>query len=139
MIEIQKITEILNNSPSVELLRLKNREAIIVFLINTFYNQQGAISEEKIIAQLSDFLDYSKIEKDEENDINVFDSFETKAKKYILIWTNKGFLTNYPDEQGEVFYELSTHTSKTIDWIASLKKEEFVGTESKFNNILILL
>lgn len=136
MIEIQKIAEILNNSPSVELLRLRNREAIIVFLINTFSNQQGAISEEKIIAQLADFLDYRKIEKDEESDIDVFDSYETKAKKYISSWTNKGFLTNYPDEQGEVFYELSSHSSKTIDWLASLKKEEFVGTESKFNNIL---
>lgn len=136
MIEIQKIAEILNNSPSVELLRLRNREAIIVFLMNTFSNQQGGISEEKIIAQLADFLDYRKIEKDEESDIDVFDSYETKAKKYILSWTNKGFLTNYPDEQGEVFYELSSHSSKTIDWLASLIKEEFVGTESKFNSIL---
>jgi len=135
MIDIEKIAEILNNSPSVELLRLRNKEALIVFLINTFSNQQGAISEEKIVVQLADFLDYRKIEKDEESDIEVYDSFETKAKKYILSWTNKGFLTNYPDEQGEVFYELSSHSSKTIDWLASLKKEEFVGTESKFNNI----
>lgn len=136
MIDIQKTTEILNNSPSVELLRLRNREAIIVFLINTFSNQQGVISEEKIISQLADFLDYRKIEKDEESDVGVFDSYETKAKKYILSWTNKGFLTNYPDEQGDVFYELSSHSIKTIDWLTSLKKEEFVGTESKFNNIL---
>jgi hypothetical protein len=136
MIEIQKITEILNSSPSVELLRLRNREAIIIFLINTFSNQEGAISEEKIIAQLADFLDYRKIEKDEESDIYDFDSYETKAKKYILSWTNKGFLTNYPDEYGEIFYELSSYSSKSIGWLASLKKEEFVGTESKFNNIL---
>ncbi len=136
MIDSLEISEILNNSPSIELLRLRNREAIIVFLINTFSNQQGAISAEKIQVQLADFLDYRKIEKDEESEIEVFDTYETKAKKYILSWTNKGFLTNYPDEQGEVFYELSAHSSKTIDWLASLKKEEFVGTESKFNNIL---
>lgn len=136
MIEINQIIKILNDSPSVELLRLRNREAIIVFLTNTFSNQQGAISEENLIAQLADFLDYKQIEKDEESDIEVFDSYETKAKKYILNWTNRGFLTNYPDEQGEVFYELSTHSSKTIDWLSSLKKEEFVGTESKFNSIL---
>ena len=136
MIDIEKITEILNNSPSVELLRLRNREAIIVFLINAFSNQQGAISEERIITQLADFLDYRKIEKDDESDIDIFDSFETKAKKYISNWTNRGFLTNYPDEQGEVFYELSSHSSKVIDWLSSLKKEEFIGTESKFNNIL---
>ncbi|NCP83831.1 MAG: DUF3375 family protein, partial [Bacteroidetes bacterium] len=32
-------------------------------------------------------------------------------------------------------YELSSHSSKTLDWLSSLKKEEYVGTESKFKNI----
>jgi hypothetical protein len=135
MIDSSKISDILNNSPSVELLRLRNREAIIVFLINTFSNQQGAISSENIHIQLADYLEYMHIEKDEENEINVFDTYEIKAKKYIQIWTNKGFLTNYQDERGEIFYELSSHSSKTIDWLSSLKKEEYVGTESKFKNI----
>ncbi len=135
MIDSLKIAEILNNSPSVELLRLRNREVIIVFLINTFSSQQGAVSAEKIQTQLADYLDFRKIEKDEESEIEVFDSYEIKAKKYIQIWTNKGFLTNYQDERGEIFYELSSHSSKTIDWLTSLKKEEYVGTESKFKNI----
>ncbi len=136
MIDSLEIAKILNNSPGIELLKLRNREAIIVFLINTFSNQQGAISAEKIQVLLADYLDNKQIENDEESEINFFDTDETKAKKYIQSWTNKGFLTNYHDEQGEVFYELSAHSSKTIDWLASLKKEEFVGTESKFNNIL---
>ncbi len=136
MIDNEKITEILKSSPSVELLRLRNREAILVFLINTFSNQQGAISSENIHIKLTDYLDIKQLEKDDESDIDLFDTCEMQAKKYIQSWTNKGFLTNYQDEQGEVFYELSSHSSKTIDWVTSLKKEEFVGTESKFNNIL---
>ncbi|MEQ6117893.1 DUF3375 domain-containing protein [Reichenbachiella sp. MALMAid0571] len=131
-----KILESLNNSPSVELLRLRNREMIIEFLTNTFSSGQGTISSDNIQIQLADFLEYKQVENDEDSEINVFDTYEEKAKKYIHHWTNKGFLANYPDEQGEVFYELSAHSSKTIDWLASLKKEEFVGTESKFNNIL---
>jgi hypothetical protein len=125
-----------NNSPSIELLRLRNREIIIEFLIDTFLNKEAAISSDNIHIQLADLLEYKQIENDEDSKINSFDTYEEKAKKYILHWTNKGFLANYPDEQGEVFYELSAHSSKTIDWLASLKKEEFVGTESKFNNIL---
>jgi len=136
MSESSKTIEILNTSPSVELLRLRNRSIIIEFLISTFLNKQGTISSENIHNQLADFLEYKQVENDEDSKINVFDTYEEKAKKYILNWTNKGFLTNYPDEQGEVFYELSAHSSKTIDWLASLKKEEFIGTESKFNNIL---
>lgn len=135
MTESSKILEILNTSPSVELLRLRNREMIIEFLINTFSNEQGSISTENIHNQLADFLEYKQVENDEESEINAFDTYEEKAKKYILNWTNKGFLANYPDEQGEVFYELSANSSKAIDWLASLEKEEFIGTESKFNNI----
>lgn len=135
MADISQILNTLNTSPSVELLRLRNREMIVEFLVNTF-NQQSVISSENIHVQLADFLEYKQIENDDETEISLSDTYEEKAKKYILNWTNKGFLTNYPDEQGEVFYELSAHSSKTIDWLSSLKKEEFVGTESKFNNIL---
>lgn len=135
MIESSIISDIIINSPSVELLRLRNREAIIVFLIHVFSNQQGAISAEKIQSQLADYLEFRKIENDEEGEIRDFDSYETRAKNFIQNWTNKGFLTNYQDERGEIFYELSSHSSKTIDWLTSLKKEEYVGTESKFKNI----
>jgi len=136
MNESLKTLETLNTSPSVELLRLRNREIIIEFLINIFFSKQGAISTENIHNHLADFLEYKQVENDEDSEITSFDTYEEKAKKYILNWTNRGFLTNYSDEQGEVFYELSAHSSKTIDWLSSLKKEEFVGTESKFNNIL---
>lgn len=136
MTDISQLLNTLNSSPSVELLRLRNREMVIEFLINTYSNKQGAISSENMHMYLADFLEGHELENDEESEISAFDTFEIKAKKYILSWTNRGFLTNYPDEQGEVFYELSDHSYKTIDWLASLKKEEFVGTESKFNNIL---
>jgi uncharacterized alkaline shock family protein YloU len=136
MADISQIINTLNTSPSVSILRLKNREIVIEFLIRTFYNKQITISSENIHAQLVDFLEDYRIELEEENEPFVFDTFEEKAKKLIQSWTDNGFLTNFPDEQGEVFYELSSHSSKTIDWLASLKKEEFVGTESKFNNIL---
>ncbi|MEM9686062.1 MAG: DUF3375 family protein, partial [Bacteroidota bacterium] len=135
MNENSKILESLNTSPSVEMLRLRNREMIIEFLTNIFSSGQSTISSDNIHIQLADFLEYKQIENDEDSEINIFDTYEEKAKKYIQLWTNKGFLANYPDEQGEVFYELSAHSSKTLDWLASLKKEEFVGTESKFNNI----
>lgn len=136
MTDTSQILNTLDTSPSVELLRLRNRAMVVEFLVNTFLNKQGAISSENMHTQLADFLEGHEVENDEESEISVFDTYEVKAKKYIQKWTNSGFLTNYPDEQGEIFYDLSTHSSKTIDWLTSLKKEEFVGTESKFNNIL---
>ena len=135
MIDHVKIIEILNGSPSVELLKNRNREFIITFLVSIFPNQQGTISSENIHNYLSDFLEDRQIENDEDNLIEIFDTYEIKAKKHLQNWTNKGFLTNYQDENGDIFYELSSYSIKTIDWISSLKKEEYVGTESKFKNI----
>lgn len=135
MIESSKIADILNNSPSVDLLKLRNREVVITFLVNTFSNQQGAILSEKIHLQLADYLEAIQVEIDEENEILFADTYEIKAKKYIQNWANKGFLTNYQDEAGEIYYELSSHSSKTLDWLSNLKKEEYVGAESKFRNI----
>ena len=135
MIESSKIANILNNSPSVDLLRMRNREVIITYLVNTFSNQQGAISSEKMHHQLADYLEAVQVEIDEDIEITFADTYEIKAKKYVQNWTNKGFLTNYQDETGEIYYELSSHSSKTLDWLSSLKKEEYVGAESKFKNI----
>lgn len=135
MIDSSKIADILNNSPSVDILKLRYREIIITFLVNTFSNQEGAISSERIHNLLADYLEAIQIEIDEEIEITFADSYEIKAKKYIQNWTNKGFLTNYQDETGEIYYELSSHSSKTLDWLSSLKKEEYVGAESKFKNI----
>ena len=139
MTDSAQIVAILNSSPSVGLLRLRNREAILVFLIHTFADGQGGVGAEQIHSQLADYLEFRQIERDEDGQLEVFDPYETKAKKYIQHWTNQGFLTNYQDERGDVFYELSSYASKTIDWLNSLKKEEYVGTESKFKSIFGLL
>lgn len=118
MQSISQLVNTLNTSPSVALLRLRNREIVIEFLAKTFINEQTAISSENIHLLLADFLENQEVEIDEENNIEFSDTYEEKAKKYIQNWTNSGFLTNYPDEQGEVFYELSSHSSKRrlIGW-----------------------
>lgn len=135
MSESRLLSDILSSSPCVELLRLRNREIIILFLYNTFYKHREPVAYDSIKMRLSDYLSSINLEKDEENDINVFDSYDEKAYKYIQRWTDKGFLRNYQQEGGEVFYELSSYSSKVIDWLLSLKKDEFVGTESKFVNL----
>lgn len=67
------------------------------------------------------------------------ESNEQKAKRLIKDWTDKGFLTNYQNEEGEVIYEISSHTSKLMDWVVSLKKEDYIGTESKFKTLFAQL
>lgn len=135
MVNSDKILAVLNTSPSVGMLKLRNREIVIEFLIETFINGQTVVSSDQIHNKLTDYLDYKQVDHDEDVDIEVFDTYEVKARKYIRKWTDNGYLTNYQDDQGEVFYEMSAHASKTIDWLTSLEKKEFVGAESRFKDI----
>ncbi|KAA6303981.1 hypothetical protein EZS27_044376, partial [termite gut metagenome] len=93
-----------------------------MFFAETFL-QQIAMSSENIHNRLSDFLEQRDVEVDEESEIVFSDTYEARAKKYIQKWADVGFLTNYQNETGEIFYELSSHSSKTIDWLLNLKKE----------------
>ncbi len=132
------IIEILNNSPSIALLRARSCNIILEFFTIVFDNS-AAISLENIHCQLADFLNDHGVEVDEENDIQFSDTYEEKAAKYIKRWTDSGFLTNYRNEDGEIYYELSSHSSKVIDWLSGLKQEEYIGTESKFKSIITQL
>lgn len=132
------ILEILDNSPSIALIRARSSKTILEFF-NTIFNDIVAVSYENIHSQLADFLDNRGIEIDEESGILFSDTYEEKASKYIKRWTDNGFLTNYRNEGGEIYYELSSHSSKVIDWLSGLKQEEYIGTESKFKSIITQL
>ena len=104
-----------------------------------FYSNVGRLifTYENIHSRLADFLNDNNVEIDEENDILFSDTYEEKAVKYIKKWTDSGFLTNYRNEDGEIYYELSSHSIKVLDWLYSLKREEYIGTESKFKSIIM--
>lgn len=137
--EKAQLIDILDNSPSIKLLKMKpkNLKFFLIFLLDIF-EEQTAVSWKYIHQRLVNRLD--EIEEgtlDEEEDLpTTIETNEEKAKRWIQNWANKGFLTNYQDETGDVMYEISSYTSKVMDWIDnSLKKEEYIGTESKFKSL----
>ena len=129
------IVNLLINSPSIAILRAKSCNVIIDFLTNVF-NDAAVVSHESIHSQLAEYLNNCGVDEDEESDILYTDTYEEKAAKYIKKWTDSGFLTNYRNEDGEIYYELSSHSTKVIDWLSGLKQEEYIGTESKFKSII---
>lgn len=135
MTNLNKIIDILRTSPSVAILRARSCNTIIEFLTVAF-GDTTALSHENIHSQLAEFLNNHGIDEDEESEILFTDTYEEKAAKYIRKWTDLGFLTNYRNEDGEIYYELSSHSSKVIDWLGGLKQEEYIGTESKFKSII---
>lgn len=134
--DINQLVQTLNNSPSVKLLKMRSAEFFLAFVTSVF-DEQMAIGEEKLQMLLENMLDNQREDITDE-DINketLSESNEAKAKRLIKEWTDKGLFANYQNEDGEIIYELSSHTSKVIDWVTSLKKEEYIGTESKFKTL----
>ena len=117
------------------MLRARSSGIIIEFLTKVF-GDVTVVSHENIHNLLAEYLNNHGVEVDEESDIQFTDTYEEKAAKFIRKWTDNGYLTNYRNEDGEIYYELSSHSSKVIDWLAGLKQEEYIGTESKFKSII---
>ena len=117
------------------MLRARSSGIIIEFLTRVF-GDVTVVSHENIHNLLAEYLNSHGVEVDEESDIQFTDTYEEKAAKFIRNWTDNGYLTNYRNEDGEIYYELSSHSSKVIDWLAGLKQEEYIGTESKFKSII---
>jgi len=130
-----EIQHLLSYSPSVKLLRAHSAPLILSFLYKEFKVKNViAISAYELTNHLAEYLESLE-------DQQLFES-EGKdglklARKLIEDWCNEEnrYLTRYPDDQGEPIVELTSHTEKAFQWISSLRKRAFVGTESRFLDI----
>lgn len=129
-----QIVQTLNSSPSVRLLKMSSAEFFLVF-VKSVFDEERAVGQEKLLMLLEKQLDNQEILEEDASMERLVESNDVKAKRLIKDWTDKGFLTNYQNEEGEIIYELSSYTNKVIDWIESLKKEDYIGTESKFKTL----
>lgn len=68
----------------------------------------------------------------EEARIEFGEDEESRARKYLLNWVQKRVLQDFPDSDSVTQYQLSSHTEKVFQWLQSLEKRQFVGTESRF-------
>ena len=92
MSETQLLSDILNDSPCTELLRLRNREIIVLFLYETFYKHREPVAYDSLKMRLSDYLSSINLEKDEERtaeklqDDTTGDSNIVASAKFKAYW-----------------------------------------------------
>ncbi len=68
--------------------------------------------------------------------------YPSEAQSYLRQWCDEEhrFLRKYfATGQDDPVYELTSHAERAIEWVISLRKTEFIGTESRFLRILDLL
>ncbi|MEP7376180.1 MAG: DUF3375 domain-containing protein [Chitinophagaceae bacterium] len=124
------------------LLRAKNAPFIISFFQKVFADANvTTISNSELRSKLEGYMEeLSYEEKDEELEAGtLFDDFSIRAAQYIDKWSNSGFLSKYPNDEGEDLHELTPDTRKALKWLGDLERRDHVGTNSRFRDIFFKL
>ncbi len=132
---IADISYLFGSSPAVQIIRMRNAEWVVPFLFKAFKTENVlSLPEPRLISLLSEELrNHSDGMEDlEEARIEFGEDEESRSRKYLLNWVQRRLLQDFPDEDAVTQYQLSTHTEKIFQWLQSLEKRQFVGTESRF-------
>ncbi len=125
----------LKHAYSVKLLMSPNAPLILSFLYAQFKQPgQAVISHHELTEALEDQLLVLR-ERDARR-------YPNRAQSYLRQWCDEEhrFLRKYfTPGQDDPVYELTSHAERAIEWITTLCKTEFIGTESRFLRILDLL
>ena len=126
----------------LQLIRAKNAPFIISFFYKVFSDANvTTISNSELRSKLEGYMEeLSYEEKDDELDSEtLFDDFAVRSAQYIDKWSNSGFLSKYPNDDGEDLHELTPDTKKVLKWLGDLEKRGHIGTNSKFRDIFFKL
>jgi hypothetical protein len=129
------ISYLFESAPSVQIIRMRNAHWVIPFLFKAFKTDNIlSIPEPALIGLLAEELrNHSEGTEDlEEARIEFGEDEESRARKYLLNWVQRRLLQDFPDSESVTQYQLSAHTEKLFQWLQSLEKRQFVGTESRF-------
>lgn len=132
---IPDISYLFESAPSVQIIRMRNAHWVVPFLFKAFKTDNVlSLAEPGLINLLGEELrNHSEGTEDlEEARIEFGEDEESRARKYLLNWVQKRLLQDYPDAEAVTQYQLSAHTEKLFQWLQSLEKRQFVGTESRF-------
>lgn len=132
---IPELSYLFETAPSVQIIRMRNAHWVIPFLFKAFKSENVlSLPESRLIVLLAEELrNHSEaIEDLEEARIEFGEDEESRARKYLLNWVQKRLLQDFPDAEAVTQYQLSAHTEKIFQWLQSLEKRQFVGTESRF-------
>jgi len=129
------ISYLFGSAPAVQIVRMRNAHWVIPFLFKAFKTENIlSLPEPVLISLLAEELrNHSEGTEDlEEARIEFGEDEESRARKYLLNWVQRRLLQDYPDADAVTQYQLSAHTEKLFQWLQSLEKRQFVGTESRF-------
>src|ERR1700727_2008728 len=129
------ISYLFETSPAIQAIRMRNAPWVIPFLFKAYKTDNTvSLPEPALINLLAEELrNHTEGTEDlEEARIEFGEDEESRARKYLLNWVQRRLLQDFPDSEAVTQYQLSAHTEKLFQWLQSLEKRQFVGTESRF-------
>lgn len=123
--------------PGWRLLAADYAPIVVGFLYATFIQPNvRSMPRQDLIARLDDHLYQLRARDGGE------EAYPRSAAQYLDTWADEqhGWLRKYyPPNGDEPWFDLTPATEKAIDWVASLKQRQFVGTESRLMMVFELL
>ncbi|MGE7777784.1 DUF3375 domain-containing protein [Chitinophaga sp. NPDC101104] len=131
----EDVSHIIATNPAFLILRLQNSKWVLPLLYSAFKEEnQMLIDEASLVQKVADFLLIQSEGNEDLAEANILfgENEEIRSRKYILNWVQKRILQDLIDSDGAIQYQLSAHTERLFQWIASLQNRQHVGTESRF-------
>ncbi len=118
----------IEHSATLRLLRSKHASLALSFFSFAFKSKNRLqIPYAELKELLTQFLDNLDDQAKQE--------YTSSSQQFLDLWSNDnhGFIRKYFElNQDEPTTELTADTERALDWIQSLEKREFVGTQSRF-------
>ncbi len=124
------------NNYLLKLLKSRSAPLYLSFIYKEFkVNHNTTVEFNDLIVKLINHLEEITWE------IPEMQSVEEYGKKLIEQWCSEDFrlLRRFYTRDGEMFLELTSDSERALKWMEELNPKEYVGTESRFNNIYRLL
>jgi hypothetical protein len=131
--EFHRFSLLLDDALSLRLLKSDYAPVILTTFQCLFKDKNRLVlAEDTFNESLAELLEDIRFRSDDALERD----YEVQAKHLIARWTDQGFLRNFLTEESTVCYELTADSEKALRWVESLEKQEFIGTESRFRDIV---
>lgn len=136
--DFEALSSLYESSEAWRLLRSRSAPLVLSFLNQIFKAEEipskPAVEVEGALADYLGFYGLSHDPEDGEVAEADVDTFQ-KARLRIDKWTRQGWLRRTQDENGNDWLELTSDTEKALAFVLDLGTREFVGTESRLQDI----
>lgn len=133
--EYAQLNQLRDEHPAWRLLAAEQCSFVVAFLYNEFVLRDvRSIVEEQLLEDLENYIIKLHAEGQGEDIVR-------PAREYLAVWCDgqHSWLRRFYQKKDEPCYDLTAAAQKAIEWLYSLRKQSFVGTESRIKNVVQLL